>query len=190
MRRKKAFPWTGSLALGCFLFWTLAGNAQAPVETFSFPPVCNFWFVMVRIPATAAGPVGDGGSFPGLTFLNGAQSGAIFSDAIAQNRELLYFGPDGHTPKSAVWQFFGPEVQYNYTYQTETCAKSALTSALAPLLVIPNATPLAGFPLWYPLRCDDFSRPFCRIWSAGKFDRQAGFLRLARRGQYHRDAYL
>ncbi len=142
MRSRKILTWGGSLALGSLLFWAMASQAQDQQLTLALPPVVNFWFVMVRIPATGAGPVGDGTLFAGLTFPNGASSGAYFQDQTVHNRELVFFGPDGVTPTSAVWQFFGSQQQYNYNYQTEVCTESDF-NLTEYHLTIPNATLLA-----------------------------------------------
>ena len=55
MRSRKILTWGGSLALGSLLFWAMASQAQDQQLTLALPPVVNFWFVMVRIPATGGG---------------------------------------------------------------------------------------------------------------------------------------
>jgi hypothetical protein len=131
MTGTKTLTWGCSLALGGLLFCALA--SQAPAQTPpNEPSDFSAWFVMVRIPATGAGPVGDGTMFPGLTFLNGAQSGAIFVDYTNKRTALGYFGPDGVTTTSKVWQFFDKLVQYNYNDQSEACTKSDLNLTITP----------------------------------------------------------
>lgn len=144
MRTGKILPWWGGpLAVGGLLLLVLGSLAQgqAPVPL-CLPKIHQFRFVMVRRPATGAGPIGDGTVFPGLIFPNGASSGAFFEDLNAQKLKLVIFGPDGVTPATAVWQFFGanPPAQYNYNYKTGVCTKSALSVTQTPGCFAQNAT--------------------------------------------------
>jgi hypothetical protein len=143
MRSRKILTWGGSLALGGLLFLTLASQARA--ITLCLPPVHTTWFVTVRIPATGAGPLGDGTVYPGLTFPNGAQSGVFYVDQTQHKLELVFYGPDGITPASAVWQDFTAQVQYNYNYQTEVCTKSDLNLSETPICIAQNVTEVASF---------------------------------------------
>jgi hypothetical protein len=144
MRSRKILTWGGSLALGGLLFLTLASQARA--INLCLPPVHTTWFVTVRIPATGAGPLGDGTVYPGLTFPNGAQSGVFYVDQTQHKLELVFYGPDGITPASAVWQDFTAQVQYNYNYQTEVCTKSDWNLSETPICIAQNATQLGNYP--------------------------------------------
>ncbi len=93
MRTGKILPWWGgALALGGLLFW---GPSQARMQAadLCLPPVHQFRFVVVRIPATGAGPLGDGTVYAGLTFPNGAQAGQIYQDQTQHKLKLVILGP-------------------------------------------------------------------------------------------------
>ncbi len=100
---------------------------------------------MVRIPAIAAGPTSFSSFFPGLTFPNGAQSGVYYVDQTQHKLELVFYGPDGVTPASAVWRDYTAQLQYNYDYQTGTCTTSALNLPETQICIALNATELGTF---------------------------------------------
>jgi hypothetical protein len=147
MRTGKILTWRVSLALGSLLFLTLASQAQEQATDLCLPPVHTTWFVTVRIPATGTGPLGDGTLYPGVTFPNGAQSGVYYVDQTQHKLKIVFYGPDGVTPVSGIWQDFNlnAQVQYNYDYQTGVCTKSNLTISETPICIAQNVTEVASF---------------------------------------------
>lgn len=145
MRSRKILGWGRSLALGGLLSLALGSEAQVQATDLCLPPVHTTWFVMVRIPAIGAEPISFGSLFPGLTFPNGAQSGVYYTDQTQHKLELLFYGPDGVTPASAIWQDFIAKEQYNYDYQTKTCTTSALKVSESQVCIAQNATQLGTF---------------------------------------------
>jgi hypothetical protein len=138
--------WGGSLAVGGLLLLVLAGLAQVQAADLCIPPVCSFSFVLVRIPATGAGPLNGGALFPGITFPNGAQSGSLYIDQGQHKQELIIFGPDGVTPALAVWEDFSAHVQFNYNYKTNVCTESDFNLTETPFCLAYNATELGTYP--------------------------------------------
>jgi len=192
MRSRKIRTWGGSLALGSLamgglLFWALASQAQAPATAdLCIPPVVSFCYVMVRIQATGAGPLGDGTWFPSLTFSNGASAGAIWHDSTDQHKLLqVFFGPDGVTPTSEVLQDFTAQLQWNYNYQTGACTQSALSLSEAPVCIANGATELGseaednghwdiytattspGHFVYANMEQNSLSKPFYVLWRDG-----------------------